>query len=83
MEPRSLLVTPNHAGRIRLCDNAQLLRDHNPRLTGIEEYMIYWDDEWIDMGWELPVFALPGSMLLVREVSVQWLDRFDMHKEFF
>ncbi|KAK0236491.1 hypothetical protein EDD85DRAFT_954363 [Armillaria nabsnona] len=82
MEPHSLLVTPNHVGRIRLCDNAQLLRDHNPRLTGIEEYMIYRDDEWINMGWESPVFALPGSMLLVREASRQWLDGFDMHKEF-
>ncbi len=65
-----------------MCDNAQLLRDHNPCLTGIGEYMIYQDNEWIDVGWELPIFALPGSMLLVQEASVQWLDGFDMYKEF-
>ncbi|KAK0438717.1 uncharacterized protein EV420DRAFT_1651305 [Desarmillaria tabescens] len=82
IEPCSFLVTPNHAGRVRLCDNAQLLRDHNPQLTGIEDYLIYRDSEWIDMGWESPVFALPGSMLLVRVASVQWLDGFDVNKEF-
>ncbi len=79
-DPWMLLVTPNLAGRVILRENATLLAHTN--LVEGHDYELYQAGAWVEVNWNTPIPALPGSMLLMRIMHVEFLDGFDTHCRF-